>query len=578
MTDALNFKTNALTADQIRPLRILIAIPTEAHGGCEYNAITFGADLAKNFICDVWVSFPLTDTLEYMARIVTENGMNYVPLDCDFRNSDKAADMPMQHQGMWSVLDIVQPDAVFIPLPWPKRGQGLISACSAIGIPALVKFALVPEDWGEKDFVNPATKAALNQGQIWFANSAYSAELLEKHYKLPARTVDHFHVGPIGLNRLREPGSTNISDEAQAPRPPKSRAELLGLADLNETDFVITSIARLSEQKGYSYLLNAAIQLIGRHPQLRFVWVGEGGLRAELEDEIAAKGLQKHFSLLGFRKDVREILRESNLFVLPTVYEGGCSQALLEAMEEQVPVIVSNTSAVGEVIKHGQNGLLAECRSAEDLERQIEHAISDAGLCANMVDQATETVREFSAEIMFANTRIRLEKLLHRSFVSQDAPSDQEGGTLPTVSLTINDSELLVDLARSNYLPGMQLVRGSDLSHNRLLMHKSGAFHIADAIMGKVTNIFITGEASVTPEALSQLGLTLSGRALQVAISISGSRFKLKAIIPSDLLNNPESGLTFEMNLPEKDQVADKRKSAGTLQIRKIAFRLKPSG
>ncbi len=549
--------------------RVLIAIPTETHGGCEYNAITFGADLAKNFECDVWATFPYNETLSYVADLVRLNGMEYLPMDCEFLRSDDARKVKNQEVALWSILESLRPDIVFIPLPWPKRGQGLISGVAATGIPSLVKFALVPEEWSDSEFVNEGTRNAQNQNQTWFANSDYSSRLLEKHYRLQPFSVDAMHVGPIGLNRLKQPVDT--ANEAL----PKvlSREARLGLEDLKASDVVLTTVARLSVQKGYSYLLDAAIELIAENPNLRFVWVGDGDLQAALEEKIAAHGLGAHFSLLGFRKDVREILQASDIFVLPTVYEGGCSQALLEAMEEKLPVIVSDTSAVAEVITHRENGLLAQTCSADDIKQQISVALADKTLCKTLVENASETVKLFSAEVMFAETRMRLENLLHHRFRPRNKSSAKIKQQLPSATLEQNDIELFVDFGKSKFLFGFKLSRATQMASDRIWMQSSGMINIEDPRLFKCSGVFFAGTMPESDAKASDLKVLINRIPLELKFRQSGSEWSAFAKMPADAVGHTEQGAMMEFRMPES---ASSGAGAQTISIRKIAFPLKP--
>ena len=98
-----------------------------------------------------------------------------------------------------------------------------------------------------------------------------------------------------------------------------------------------------------------------------FLWVGEGEMRAELEAALAATGLASRVTFAGFRTDVRRLLRASDIFVFPTLYEGGCSQALLEAMEEGLPIVVSGIAGVREVVADGDTALLVPPGDGEAL-------------------------------------------------------------------------------------------------------------------------------------------------------------------------------------------------------------------
>lgn len=554
-----------------RAPKVLIMIPTVDHGGCEYNALSFGKDLVENYECEVHACFPLNDALENLAALVMRNGMHFTAFNGTFVKSDNNELVRAQQTEAWRILDKIRPDVVFIPLPWPKRGQGMIAACAAIGVPALIKFALVPEEWSENEFVyEPCRKAIQSNRQTWFANSAYSATLLEQHFELSPQTVDHFHVGPIGIHRL-----AGDDMAAAAEDPPLTRDERLQLPDPDA--FVVTTVARLSPQKGYPYLLTAAFNLIERHPNLHFVWVGDGDLRKELETQIAAKGMQDRFSLLGFRSDVREILQESDLFVLPTIYEGGCSQALLEAMEEGVPCVISDTSAVGEVITHRHDGLLAKCADAKDLEKQIEIALSSDDLREELIKNALDTVQNYSADIMFANTRTRIERLIGQDFVARETPLDGVG----SLRMEIGPDEALIDLEDEGF-HGNHAARKSANGVTSLWIDRRLGFWLRDDRLEQSTGLFIAGQQTISRDAVQDLRVTVNGIDLETSVTLTGEQgqWKLKAPFPDALREKGlKEGLFVILSTPHSEAARTAFQGATirdpvSVIIRKIALPL----
>ncbi|RIK39976.1 MAG: glycosyltransferase family 1 protein, partial [Chloroflexi bacterium] len=99
---------------------------------------------------------------------------------------------------------------------------------------------------------------------------------------------------------------------------------------------VILTVARLDQQKGHPYLLEAATQV----PEASFVLAGDGPARAQLEEQSRALGLEHRVRFLGYRQDIPALLAGCDLFVLPSLYEG-LPLAVLEAMAAGKPVIAS---------------------------------------------------------------------------------------------------------------------------------------------------------------------------------------------------------------------------------------------
>jgi glycosyltransferase involved in cell wall biosynthesis len=120
---------------------------------------------------------------------------------------------------------------------------------------------------------------------------------------------------------------------------------------------LITNVARLTPQKAQHHLLDAAKLVLAACPDVRFVLLGEGPLRPELEAQAAALGLSDRVIFAGFRPDVPDILAASEVFVLSSLWEG-MPVALLEAMAAGCAAVATDVGGVGQVLRHEVTGLL----------------------------------------------------------------------------------------------------------------------------------------------------------------------------------------------------------------------------
>jgi len=116
---------------------------------------------------------------------------------------------------------------------------------------------------------------------------------------------------------------------------------------------IVTFLGRITMQKGPEYFIKAASQVAERMDNVRFVMAGSGDMMHEMVDQVAAMGLTNKFHFTGFLKgkDVFDMLQMSDVYIMPSVSEPfGISP--LEAMQSNVPVIISHQSGCAEMLKY----------------------------------------------------------------------------------------------------------------------------------------------------------------------------------------------------------------------------------
>ena len=121
----------------------------------------------------------------------------------------------------------------------------------------------------------------------------------------------------------------------------------------NLNDKVVTFLGRVTLQKGPEYFIEAANLVLQKMKNVRFVMAGSGELLVRSIHRIAELGIGDRFHFTGFLKgdDVKRMFALSNVYVMPSVSEPfGISP--LEAMQSNVPVIISRQSGVSEILKH----------------------------------------------------------------------------------------------------------------------------------------------------------------------------------------------------------------------------------
>jgi glycosyltransferase involved in cell wall biosynthesis len=170
---------------------------------------------------------------------------------------------------------------------------------------------------------------------------------------------------------------------------------------------VVGTVARLNEQKGQTYLLEAAERLAKRRTDIEWVIAGDGELRASLEDEARRRGVGEHVHFLGHREDVPEILSAFDVFALPSNFEGMCF-AVAEALAVEVPVVATDVGGVGQSVVHEETGLLVQPRDPDALVESIERLLDDRDEALRLARKGRERVARLYALPLMAEATERL--------------------------------------------------------------------------------------------------------------------------------------------------------------------------
>ena len=114
-------------------------------------------------------------------------------------------------------------------------------------------------------------------------------------------------------------------------------------------ELVFGSVGRLAPTKGQIYLVEAFVGVLKKLPHARLLMVGDGPLRAELEESAGRLGISGKVSFVGHRRDVPLVLKGFDVFVFPSLAEG-LPLGLLEAMAARLPIVASRVGGIPEVV------------------------------------------------------------------------------------------------------------------------------------------------------------------------------------------------------------------------------------
>ncbi|NER34629.1 MAG: glycosyltransferase family 4 protein [Oscillatoria sp. SIO1A7] len=182
------------------------------------------------------------------------------------------------------------------------------------------------------------------------------------------------------------------------PNPAFLQPEDKDLPVLDLQNPCIVAMGRLTFQKGFDILLKAFAKLKDKHTQWKLFILGEGSLRSELEVLSESLSIKHRVSFLGKVKNPYAHLRQANLFVLSSRYEG-FPNALCEAMACGLPVVSTDCpTGPKEIIRDGIDGILVANEDVSALSAAMERLMSDEEECQCLANRAVEVTDRFSLE------------------------------------------------------------------------------------------------------------------------------------------------------------------------------------
>lgn len=164
---------------------------------------------------------------------------------------------------------------------------------------------------------------------------------------------------------------------------------------IRDDEFVIGKIARLFELKGYEYVIEAAKQIRDAHPNVRFLFVGDGILREQLEAQARRLGVRDWILFAGLvpASQVPTYLSAMDALVHASLREG-LARVLPQALLAGKPVVSFDVDGAREVVVHGETGYLVPPKSVQGLVVSLCEMIENPQKAAAMAAKGRELCRE----------------------------------------------------------------------------------------------------------------------------------------------------------------------------------------
>jgi glycogen synthase len=224
------------------------------------------------------------------------------------------------------------------------------------------------------DHVNPRIHeiehAGLNEARLIIAVSHYTRAIIHERHGVPLERIAVVHNGIYSTRLLQSYRSENGSNKSK----------------------VVLFLGRITFQKGPDYFVEAAARVIPFFPDVTFVMAGTGDMLPQLVDRVARLGIAENFAFTGFLRgrDVERMYSMADLYIMPSVSEPFGISAL-EAMNHDVPVVISRQSGVCEVLN---NALKVDFWDVDRLANLITGVLNYPEVREDIVKMAREEVRQ----------------------------------------------------------------------------------------------------------------------------------------------------------------------------------------
>lgn len=233
-------------------------------------------------------------------------------------------------------------------------------------------------------FGYPMEKLCARYTDVFIAINSEDMEMAKKHLH-ECGSFERIHGIGVNLSRFRK--CTMNKEEIKHYR------RYLGLS---EDDFVMTYVAELNENKNQQMLVDMMKEVKKDIPSARLMLVGPDHENGKLQKYAAKLGLSDSVFFLGWRNDIPELLRISDVYVASSKSEG-LGLNLIEAMACDLPVIASKNRGHCECITDGSNGMLVNFNDYQAMASKVLQLSKDSKLRNKLTVQAQIDICQYES-------------------------------------------------------------------------------------------------------------------------------------------------------------------------------------
>lgn len=205
---------------------------------------------------------------------------------------------------------------------------------------------------------------------------------LDKNFK--AETIEY--VKGVGVDIARF-----------APQTLEEKETLREKHSYSAADFILICVGELRHRKNQKILIKAVETMKDDIPPLKLLLVGEGDLYPKYKELIRNLGLEENVELLGYRRDVEELLLLSDVAVSSALQEG-LPVSLMEAMAVGLPLVVSNCRGNSDLVLEGENGFIFDIDNITRFREKIIELYINKKLSNNFGEKSRAMIHEYSLD------------------------------------------------------------------------------------------------------------------------------------------------------------------------------------
>lgn len=241
--------------------------------------------------------------------------------------------------------------------------------------------------------VIPFLRTTYNHPKYWLPRLfEYLTKFMVKRYFANSQSVKNFYCNKIRIEPEKITVIPNGIDVTffQKIRRDKKLIKKLGI---HQNEAVIICVANLHINKGHRYLLEAFEKVFQSRKNIKLLLVGDGVEKNNLIEQVKDYASKDNIMFLGKRTDVPQLLKISDIFVLPTLFEG-MSNAIMEAMASKLAIITTNIPENRELMENNKTGILIPAKNSVAITQAIINLIDNSLQRKILSNNANKKVRE----------------------------------------------------------------------------------------------------------------------------------------------------------------------------------------